>query len=191
MCETHCVAPVGVEPALGTGPHVAVLHVGGPQVHVALFIRNKVSQVTDAAHLSRPLPVATWNWALWRHTIQSNGVMAGNLKKLREVLTRTAGWFAVTYCRPLRANLPLTADLQLAGAGRLWPLQVLAVAGVDIECAVGVNLTTQDLAMLHAEPTGLAAFWPLSNVPAAQRRQWRHSCMFLSQWNLWVMFRFS
>lgn len=77
---------------------------------------------------------------------------------MQELLTQTAGRCTVTYCGPLGANLPLAADLQLAGAGGLWPLQVLAVARVDVECAVGVNLTTQDLAMLHAQPAGFAAF---------------------------------
>lgn len=61
VSRTHCVAPVGVEPALGTRPHVTVLHIDGPQVHVALLVWNKVSQVADAAHLSRPLAMATWN----------------------------------------------------------------------------------------------------------------------------------
>lgn len=153
MCQTYCVAPVGVEPALGTGPHVTVLHVGGPQVHVALLVRDKVSQVTDAAHLSRPLAEATRHRALRRPTTHRTSVKTEDLKEVREPPCRL-----VTHRRPLGANLPLAADLQLAGAGRVGSLQVLAVAGVDVERAVGVNLATQDLAMLHAQPAGFAAF---------------------------------
>ena len=73
-----------------------------------------------------------------------------------------------THGRPLGADLPLTADLQLAGAGCFWPLQVMAAAGLDVEGAVGVHLATQDLSVLHAQATGLTALRPLSNIPAAQ-----------------------
>ena len=73
-----------------------------------------------------------------------------------------------THGRPLGADLPLTADLQLAGAGCLWPLQVAAAARVDVEGAVGVDLATQDLSVLHTQAAGLAALRPLSNIPAAQ-----------------------
>lgn len=63
----------------------------------------------------------------------------------------------VTHSGPLGADLPLTADLELAGTGGFGPLQVSAAARVDIEGAVGVNLATQDLPMLHAQAAGLAA----------------------------------
>lgn len=65
---------------------------------------------------------------------------------------------AATHSSPLGADLPLTTDLQLAGTGGFGPLQMLAATRVDIEGAVGVNLSTQDLPVLHAQATGLAAF---------------------------------
>lgn len=74
---------------------------------------------------------------------------------------------AVTHSAPLRADLPLATDLQLACTGRFGSLQVAAAARVDIECAVGVNLATQDLPMLHAQAARLTALRPLANVPAA------------------------
>lgn len=83
--------------------------------------------------------------------------------------------FSNTHRGPLRADLPLTADLQLTGTGGIRPVQVSAAAHVDIEGAVGINLATQDLPMLHAQAAGLAALWPLTNVPAAQveiKRAW-------------------
>lgn len=46
------ISPLGVEPALGTGSHVTVLYIDGPQIHVALLIRNKVAHVADTAYLS-------------------------------------------------------------------------------------------------------------------------------------------
>lgn len=49
--DTYPVAPLGVEPAPGTGSHVTVLYVTGPQIHVALFIGNKVALVADTAYL--------------------------------------------------------------------------------------------------------------------------------------------
>lgn len=50
--NSHPTAPLGVEPALGTGSHVTVLHIDGPQIHVALVVRNKVAHVADTADLS-------------------------------------------------------------------------------------------------------------------------------------------
>lgn len=64
----------------------------------------------------------------------------------------------VTYSGPLRADLPLTADLQLAGAGNFRLLQVPTTARMDIEGVVGISLSTQYLAVLHAQATGLTAF---------------------------------
>lgn len=63
-----------------------------------------------------------------------------------------------THSGPLGADLPLTADLQLAGTGYLGPLQVPTAARVDVEGAVGVTLATQDLPVLHAQAAGLTAF---------------------------------
>ena len=40
------------------------------------------------------------------------------------------------------------------------------MARLDIEGAVGVNLATQDLPVLHSQAAGLAALRPLSNIPA-------------------------
>lgn len=73
-----------------------------------------------------------------------------------------------TYRSPLRANLPLTTDLNLASAGSFGSLQVLTAARMNIESAVGINLATKDLAMLHAQATCLAAFRPFSYVPTTQ-----------------------
>lgn len=67
------------------------------------------------------------------------------------------GLTAATHRGPLGADLPLTADLQLAGAGGFRPLQVSAAVCVDVEGAVGVNLATQDLPVLHAQAAGFAA----------------------------------
>lgn len=99
-----------------------------------------------------PCPHGTEHYGGTRHTTR------GGSESQREGRELGADSQTVTHRRPLGADLPLAADLQLAGAGRLWPLQVLAVAGVDVERAVGVNLTAQDLAVLHAEPAGFAAF---------------------------------
>lgn len=49
--NTYPIAPLGVEPALGTGSHVTVLYIDGPQIHVALLIRNKVAHIADTVHL--------------------------------------------------------------------------------------------------------------------------------------------
>lgn len=62
-----------------------------------------------------------------------------------------------TYRGPVGPDLPLAADLELAGAGGLRLVQVLAAVGLHGEAAVGVHLAAQDLAMLHAQPTGFAA----------------------------------
>lgn len=51
-CNTYPISPLGVEPALSTGSHVTVLHIDGPQIHVALLVRNKVAHVADTADLS-------------------------------------------------------------------------------------------------------------------------------------------
>lgn len=48
-----------------------------------------------------------------------------------------------THGGPLGADLPLAADLQLTGGGRLRLLHVTAAAGVHVERAVGVNLATE------------------------------------------------
>ena len=61
------------------------------------------------------------------------------------------------YRSPVRADLPLAADLELAGAGGLGLLQVLAAVGLHGQAAVGVHLAAQNLAMLHAQATGFAA----------------------------------
>lgn len=53
--NTYPVAPLSVKPALGTCPHVTVLHIRGPQTHVALLIWDKVTHVADTAYLSWPL----------------------------------------------------------------------------------------------------------------------------------------
>lgn len=65
---------------------------------------------------------------------------------------------AVTHRGPLGADLPLTADLQLAGTGGFRPLQVATAARVDVEGSIGVNLATQDLPVLHSQATGFTAF---------------------------------
>lgn len=72
----------------------------------------------------------------------------------------------VLYRGPVGPNLPLAADLELAGAGGLWLLQVLAAVGLHRQATVGIHLATQDLAVLHAQTTGLAALRPLPDVPA-------------------------
>lgn len=71
------------------------------------------------------------------------------------------------YRGPVRPDLPLTADLELAGAGGLGLLQVLAAVGLHGQAAVGVHLAAQNLAMLHAQAAGFAALRPLSDVPAS------------------------
>lgn len=63
-----------------------------------------------------------------------------------------------TYRGPVRPDLPLTADLELAGAGGLGLLQVLAAVGLHRQASVGVHLAAQNLAMLHAEAASFAAF---------------------------------
>lgn len=71
------------------------------------------------------------------------------------------------YRGPVRPDLPLAADLELAGAGGLGLLQVLAAIGLHRQAAVGVHLAAQDLAVLHAQAAGFAALGPLSDVPAS------------------------
>lgn len=61
------------------------------------------------------------------------------------------------YRSPVCPDLPRAADLELAGAGGLGLLQVLAAVGLHGQAAVGVHLAAQDLAMLHAQATGFAA----------------------------------
>lgn len=61
------------------------------------------------------------------------------------------------YRSPVRADLPLAADLELAGTGGLGLLQVLAAVGLHGQAAVGVHLAAQNLAMLHAQAAGFAA----------------------------------
>lgn len=77
------------------------------------------------------------------------------------------------YRGPVRPDLPLAADLELAGAGGLGLLQVLAAVGLHRQAAVGVHLAAQNLAMLHAQAAGLAALGPLPDVPAGSgTRRW-------------------
>lgn len=61
------------------------------------------------------------------------------------------------YRGPVCPDLPLAANLELAGAGGLGLLQVLAAVGLHGQAAVGIHLTAQNLAMLHAQATGFAA----------------------------------
>ncbi|MEQ2162272.1 hypothetical protein GOODEAATRI_018086 [Goodea atripinnis] len=49
--------------------------------------------------------------------------------------------------------------------GKRMMVKVSTAAHVDVKGTVGVNLSTRDLPVLHAQPTGLAALRPLSNVP--------------------------
>lgn len=72
----------------------------------------------------------------------------------------------VPYRGPVGPNLPLTADLELAGAGGLRLLQVLAAVGLHCQAAVGIHLAAQNLAVLHAQAAGFAALRPLPDVPA-------------------------
>lgn len=76
-----------------------------------------------------------------------------------------------TYRGPVRPDLPLTADLELAGAGGLGLLQVLAAVGLHRQASVGVHLAAQNLAMLHAQAAGFAALGPLPDVPAGSGRR--------------------
>lgn len=75
----------------------------------------------------------------------------------------------VPYRGPVGPNLPLTADLELAGAGGLRLLQVLAAVGLHCQAAVGIHLAAQNLAVLHAQAAGFAALGPLPDVPAGSR----------------------
>lgn len=75
-------------------------------------------------------------------------------------------WMDPTYWGPLRPDLPLTADLELAGAGCVRLLQVLAAVLLHCQCAVGIDLPAQDLPVLHSQPTGFAALRPLPYIPA-------------------------
>ena len=77
------------------------------------------------------------------------------------------------YRGPVRPDLPLAADLELAGAGGLGLLQVLAAVGLHRQAAVGVHLATQNLAVLHAQAAGLAALGPLPDVPASAGKRER------------------
>lgn len=78
----------------------------------------------------------------------------------------SGGGGEVLYRGPVGPDLPLAADLELAGAGGLWLLQVLAAVGLHCQATVGIHLAAEDLAVLHAQATGLAALGPLSDVPA-------------------------
>lgn len=86
----------------------------------------------------------------------------GGYRREREVL----------YRGPVGPNLPLAADLELAGAGGLRLLQVLASVGLHRQAAVGIHLAAQDLAVLHAQATGFAALGPLPDVPAGSWSGW-------------------
>lgn len=77
------------------------------------------------------------------------------------------------YRGPVGPDLPLATDLELAGAGGLGLLQVLAAVGLHRQAAVGVHLAAQDLAVLHAQAAGLAALGPLPDVPAGAGRRER------------------
>ena len=85
------------------------------------------------------------------------------------------------YRGPVRPDLPLAADLELAGAGGLGLLQVLAAVGLHRQAAVGVHLATQNLAVLHAQAAGLAALGPLPDVPASAGRREREDHHFSQQ----------
>ena len=77
------------------------------------------------------------------------------------------------YRGPVHPDLPLAADLELAGAGGLGLLQVLAAVGLHRQAAVGIHLATQNLAVLHAQAAGFAALGPLPDVPASAGRRER------------------
>lgn len=72
----------------------------------------------------------------------------------------------VLYRGPVGPDLPLAAYLELASAGSLWLLQVLAAVGLHRQATVGIHLAAQDLAVLHTQAAGLAALGPLPDVPA-------------------------
>lgn len=76
-----------------------------------------------------------------------------------------------TYRGPVGPDLPLAADLELAGAGGLGLLQVLAAVGLHRQASVGVHLAAQNLAVLHAQAAGLAALGPLPDVPTGSGRR--------------------
>lgn len=69
LSQIYPSAPLGVEPAFGTGSHVTVLHIDGPQIHVALLVWNKVAHVADTAYRSWPLTQPTWYRALQNHKL--------------------------------------------------------------------------------------------------------------------------
>lgn len=76
-----------------------------------------------------------------------------------------------TYWGPLCPDLPLAADLELAGAGGVRFLQVLAAVLLHCQRAVGVDLPAQDLPVLHSQPAGFAALRPLPYVPAEDNKR--------------------
>lgn len=62
--HTHPVTPLSEEPALGTGPHVTVLNVIGPQLHVAFLIIYHIPKVAHTLHVPGSLPHSTGHRAL-------------------------------------------------------------------------------------------------------------------------------
>lgn len=79
------------------------------------------------------------------------------------------------YRGPVRPDLPLAADLELAGAGGVGLLQVLAAVGLHRQAAVGVHLAAEDLPVLHAQAAGFAALGPLPDVPAVREETARRT----------------
>ncbi len=83
------------------------------------------------------------------------------------------GLTAVTHRAPVGADLPLAADLELAGAAGLGPIRLLTEAAVNTQRPVTVRLTTQNLTILYSQTTRLTALGPLADVPAEHRERER------------------
>ena len=67
----HPLAPLGQEPAFGAGPHVAVLNVIGPELHVAFLVVDHVPDVAHALHVPGPLSHSTRHRTLKRSKCMS------------------------------------------------------------------------------------------------------------------------
>lgn len=89
--QPYPITPFRKEPALGTRPHITVLNVIWPQLHVTLLIINNVPKVADTFYIPGLLANSTWNRALKTRT---------NFRIKQTQNSRIKGCFQVTMLSP-------------------------------------------------------------------------------------------
>lgn len=120
----HPFTPLGEEPALGAGPHVAVLNVVRPKLHVAFLVIDHVPDVAHTLHVSGPLSHSTGHRALKQQGYGSGTGSIPSRARLRPrrphpchlppertTVVRPPGWLCVPCTGVLPGELPSPENL--------------------------------------------------------------------------------